>query len=292
MIEEVRFVLEKHQSPERVSLIMGALSLFYEYDYTAHEFELINSINSEDLIAGDGVVLAINNIVETAANEIIKAHEIVLNVETSLRNKINILDGLKTLETFTDSDAVLNAIDEDYEDPNQILANLLALVTDREWGDYADVLHNVPNALINRINDIHVKLKEGQEIEDDIVEEGLQCKDLECEALRNRVKDYMKRNSGEEKLLIETMVSEGYRVGLDFDYMINETAETLESFYPKNPQAAAKNIMSLALASPISVSDLKNEIGERLENLYDDMTFITNVDIALTEEMKKVVAYG
>jgi hypothetical protein len=284
MIEDLRYVLSQYLNPERTRLLIGAVSTLYEYNYTSFESPILQLINVLPDVGSEKMLMDTATIIERSMEIVLREHGLTF-VSGDLTIKMDILDGLKTLETYDDHEALVD-IATDEEDPSQALCEMLALVTNRSWADFAEPLGDVPSSLIERLLSVHERemgIREALEDDDSDATEIDVCK------LRARLKNYLSK-SGKD-LMAADLVASGYRVGTSIDQLLTAKLDELYSFMPKKPELAAKNLMSIALMSSESISTLKQAINDRLEDLYDDVSFITGVDVALTDEMRKVVAY-
>lgn len=287
MIDELDYVLTECVSPERKRVYMSAVDILHDYDFHSFDFEIQNIIPVQNIIGTEQMITDIHNVINTACDTVFREHGLSVSTD-ALPIKVAILRGLKDIQSFEDHDTVV-ALCMDGGEASEIFADLMELVVDRPWGEVMNAISAVPQNLIERLKELHAQNSRDEETEiDDIQDDMLHARTTEV--LRQRVKGYMKRT--QETLVIDTLVQEGYRVGASMKHYLGGAADKLASYEPKQPTQAARDLLSLALATHTEEKDLKKLIGETIEEIYADMSFITDVDIALTDEMRKVVVHN
>lgn len=287
MIDELNYVLEQTVTPERKSVLLSAVNILHEYNFHGMDFEIVQMIQTEDVIGTDNLVNGIETVISRGLDVVLRNHGLVTtNPDTRLRSAA--LNGLMDLQFYDDHDAVLAEIDNT-TDPTMSLCNLLAMVTDRDWGDFATLFVDVPSTLLDKLEELHTSMMNGEESEieeltDDVITEGKKAE------IKERLRRYLKHEP--KDLIIPTLIAGGHRLGTDAKVYMDAASEKLRSYEKRDAERIAKEFMAIALASPLQTRDFRNAIGEWLEETYDSIDVITAVDVALDNEMAKVNTNG
>lgn len=280
MFEAVDAYLEGKVSPERKDLILGCLARLEAYNLNAAVNEIVPMIESATDTPFEQILLDIDQILNVGMDRVLGEMSITMNTD-SLMIKDAILDGLKVLEDFSDHGLIVQMCDAS-DDEQQTLCELLELVTEKTWSDYAEVIASVNPALITRIADIHRKVEESEE--DDV---AIPAPDMTRQAM------IMKFFKAFAVTLAKTDIQDNATMlGTPVSILLTAHMDKLHEFDPRAPKQAAIEIVGLALISDLPNNDLIRKTKELIDDVYADINFITQVDVAMDDVFKEVAING
>ena len=181
---------------------------------------------------------------------------------------------------YEDSVTILQFCDLD-DDSIQTLADLLEIVTDRTWADYSDVLKSVSPALIRKLAELHRTRGETEDLERSFTGEPMRR-----DALIKHFNTYLTS-------LTKQAVSEDLTmIGTPFNFIANRYREQLADLQPRAAKQAAIELVGLSLASDTSLTDFVRSTKDRVDEIYSDINFITEVDSEIDNVVKEVMGRG
>jgi hypothetical protein len=174
----------------------------------------------------------------------------------------NILTGMSDLIGFSDSQRILD-ICEDDGSPEDILADVLALVYGGEAIEYLVCFDYVIPSMIDRI--ISITNQRVEELEDVIVTEEIIEPTVLGEQAPALLRQFMGNHNASKFALL---LSNGYRLGYDIDTYLDKTVP----YGAINPEDTAVEYMAAAIASgrtPIqAVQEASNILEVRMADVH------------------------
>lgn len=288
MYEELSAALSHNVPVPQKMEVLTLVQTLHDYDFHDMDFELINIMGQDSTIGTEQMIGDIRTVIETGAHKVLE--QLGLKVYADNFSLLNaVLRGLKLIEDYEDSETIISTTSDEV-DNTQVLSDLLALVTDWEWSDFAQVLGDVPRGLLERIITVHEEHIQDQESEAEETVEAVEERQRIAN-YRERVKRYLTHHK--DIAFARNLLDQGFRLGYEPKHYINAVFDELVEFEEnKKAERVAHEMVALMLMSNIPIAQLRNTIGEWLEKIYTDMTFVTNIDVAVTDEMPKVTNNG
>lgn len=279
MFEKLEVFLDNVSSPGFKGDVLAALLIMQRYGFMNAWSEISQLLDTSNDIPADKLVIDIDTIIQTGLNVILENHQI--NMDSPIGIKIDVLEGLKTLQDYEDSTTVLQHCDAD-SDPVQTLCDLLAIVTDKTWADFSDAITYVSKALIVRLGDLHREQDENKEHE--APTPGIEP--TRKEAIKKHFYKYL--TSLPKKAVMEDMTM----IGTPIDMLIERYRDTLNEYEPLAAKQTAIDLVGLSLISDVSMTDFVRQTKDLIEGIYSDVNFITKVDSEMDAVFKEVMANG
>jgi hypothetical protein len=278
MYEKLENFLDRNTSPMKRGIVLAGLDILDKYGLVAAWSEISQMLDTSNDIDAPQLLLDVEVIINTGLNNVLSQHQI--EVEGFLAIKIDILEGLKILMDYEDSTTILQFCDLD-DDSVQTLSDLLEIVTDRTWADYSDVLKSVSPSLIRKLAELH-----RTKGEDDGVERAFTVEPARRDALIKHFNTYVMS-------LTKQAISEDLTmIGTPFNMIANRYREQLADLQPMAAKQAAIEMVGLSLASDTSLTDFVRSTKDRVDEIYSDINFITQVDSEIDNVVKEVMGRG
>lgn len=278
MYEKLEYFLDRNTSEMKRGLVLAGLDILNKYGLVAAWSEISQMLDTSNDIDAPQLLLDIEVIINTGLNNVLAQHQI--QAEGFLGIKIDILEGLKTLMDYEDSATILQFCDMD-DDSVQTLSDLLEIVTVRTWADYSDVLKSVSPSLIRKLGELHRAKGESEDLE-----QSFKVEPARREALVKHFNSYLMS-------LTKQAVSEDMTmIGTPFNYIANRYKEQLADLQPMAAKQAAIEMVGLSLVSDTSLTDFVRTTKDRVDEIYSDINFITQVDSEIDNVVKEVMGRG
>ena len=279
MYDALSDFLERTAGPDRVGPVIAAMHILERYGLVNTFSEISLYLNTANGVDIQQVLLNIDSMTHAGLNAVLDAHQI--KVDGNLSMKVDVLEGLKVLMDYEDSSTIMQFCELD-DDPIQTLSDMLAMVTTRTWADYADALQSVSRALINRLADLHRDRDEEMAMETPT----LTVDPVRKEASLRHFNGYL------TSLAKHAVVEDMSQLGTSFELLVERYKETLAEYEPRAAKQAAIDIVGLALIGDISMTDFIRQTKDKIEHIYTDINFITQVDMEMDAVFKGVMGHG
>lgn len=278
MYERLEQFLGKNTSDIKRGVVMAGIYILEEYGLVSAWSEIAQMLETSNNVDTAQLVLDVEVIVNQGVNNVLAQHQI--KAEGNLGIKIDILESLKILMDYEDSATIIQFCDLD-DDPTQTLCDLMELVSNRTWGEYADVLKEVSGSLIRKLADIHRAKGEAEDLE-----QSFRVEPQRKEALVKHINTYLV--SLTKRALAEDMTM----IGTPFKMIIHRYNDEITSLQPMAAKQAAIELVGLSLISDTSLSDFTRQVKDQIEEIYSDTNFITQVDMEIDNVIKEVMGRG
>lgn len=280
MLDILRDYLVDATSPEIVDQIEKAHDAFDRIglqDY-APGFEQLLMTNDDadesDTLGG------IIDLTKRLANQILQQHSIMASDQASVTVLTEFIEALVELQQASDHIPEILKICAQQHDPEELFAELVALVGTNEAEHYLVELEHVSRALINRIAEL-ARSQEFATVEED---EG------EREFREERISKFNKFMHFilDPELAISRIAQMDIDAGYPFIVYANMVGREFEGL---EPEVAAQNLIGMALLSGDGFQTPTVVIKANLENLVSDVDMITKIDIAVSDLLVRFQAY-
>lgn len=276
MFEKLENYLNEWVSEERKDSILDALTVMNTYSFPNAWSEISTMLEHATDESLDMIIDAVETIINTGLDRLLRMHTIM--AIGTIPVKTRILEGIKALENYEDSQTVL-AMTGDTSDPVQTLSDLLALVTPLGWTDFADVIQDVSPTLLVKLEELYISMEDQ--------EQGFPTP---SEVKQKRVNAFIEKYP--TSIAAKAIVEDFRPIGVPANILINDYRLDLTLFEPKAPDQAAIEIAGIGLISDITETEYLKQTRDLLEQVFVDINFITKVDVSLSTVMTEVSRYG
>lgn len=259
-------------SPENVDAIENAHLAFDRIglqDYTPG-FEQLLMVNDD---ADEGDTLAgIIDLTRSLSDGIFQQHSITLSDESSLATRTEFINALVDLQQATDHIPDILKICAQQHDPEELFAELVALVGTHEAEHYLVDLAYVSPALISRIAEVATAQEFATVDEDDDAREYREVRIAKFNRFMHFILD--------PELAFAKLVHQGIDAAYPFALYANMIGREFEEL---DPVVAAQNLLGMAFYSDDGFQSPLATIKSNIEQLISDVDIVTKVDIALSD---------
>lgn len=208
MMDEIDLFVKQSYSPEICALFYRAFDMFEELysdvDYNAPYIAiLMDSANEESGEVSDLLYARLKNDVI----ELLRVHEIEVSDSAELRNLIEVLEGIVTLQDYDDRNAILTII-EAGADTMSTFAELIGLVTTLEEHSVFSTINGVKPELFTTLVE-YLDPNNDVDLDDD--------SEVIDQALLKKVKVFVDY-CGDKSTYAIQLVRGGYAIGAQFDH--------------------------------------------------------------------------
>lgn len=216
-----------------------------------------------------GTLESIVDLTKSLQHEILKQHEIVLNEDASLDMLTLFVNGVLDITNYEDKNTIYDTTIMGGL-PEEIYAELMAIVTDKDVEDLMINISSVSIALINRIRSMSTStLIEEENNDDDIIEKQ---KHID---IFNRFIGL----AGTKELEIVKLVTEaGISIGYPFSVYVGIIGRNLEAM---STTKAARELLGMALLSFDGIDRPRTVIKDHIDNYISNIDNITKIDVEI-----------
>lgn len=140
-------------TPERKLVVVEAMRSLTRLGIQDHAF-YVNEILESPEEENDVILSRIDVLLQNAIHDSLRNFGIEIDPTTPLKMRTDILNGVLSLDDWSDPEAIQQLCDAD-DEPEGILATLLELVTQTSHAEYVLYLRRVSPAFIERVDDVH-----------------------------------------------------------------------------------------------------------------------------------------
>lgn len=280
MLDILRDYLVEATSPENVDSIEKAHDAFDRIglqDYSPGFEQLLMTNDESD--QGD-TLGGIIDLTKQIANGILQQHSIRVSDEASISTLTEFIDALMELQQASDHIPEILKICAQQHDPEELFAELVALVGTHEAEQYLPELEYVAQSLIQRINDLAIAQEFGTNNED----EAERTFREERIARFNRFMHFLT----DPELAIAKIAHSGIDAGYPYVVYANMLGREFEEF---DALTAAQNMLGMAFYSGDGFGTPLSVIKGEMENLVADVNKVTQIDIAVSDLLVRFQAY-
>ncbi len=263
MFDELEEYLSHTTSPERASILMEAARLLFDAGVRAHESDIERVLRMADQFTTDDNIFDLFSLLTNYSERTIASFGLIISDEIPLGCQNHILSGLLTFENYGDPDFLLGILQKE-EDIETKVSDLLDAVTPLNWANFAPYIDHVSDALLLRIEEVAT---ENLPVEEE-------RKDLS--PFRDRLKRHTDKN-GEGKAV--ELIRQGVTLGSAIETFLEEAEATLGDLEAQ-PDALAKELVGLALASGLPDNELRVMVSELVEDFARDINIVTKANDA------------
>jgi hypothetical protein len=270
MLDILDTYLASNATPELAQTIKTALTVFDKIGVDSYEQKYEELLMLDDMVDQGATLSAIVDITKNMQREILSEHSVVLHDSVGIDVMSIFISGLMLIADYDDKEQLLK-ITKLEEPAEEVLAELLALVTEKSAEELLVEIESVSQFLINRVAELATAS------EDVPSEEEVLQKAVHVTAYKYFC-NYIQTNP----LLISQLLNNGIDVGFSFAVYAKLISADLESLTPKQ---IAYELIAAALLSIDGIDNVRSIITENLENLVHDIDKITQVNIAVSDTL-------
>ena len=258
MLDILNQYLDTAVTVEMKTVISEAISAFDKIGFETYDNDFESVLLLSDTVNTSDTVDSIVKLIKDFQYDILKNHGIYLNEEASIEMSTLFIVGLMDIQVYNNKAELLKTTQLDLN-ANEVLAEVIALVCNKNADELLLVIDSVDTSFIGRLKDITDE-QETPVTEEDAIQKQKYAIDIK------RFANYV-----QHKLQIQTLLTEGLDVGFPFIIYGNITGKDLEEM---TVERASAELVGMAIVS----SDGANNPLSIIRNSLD--TYITNVDKA------------
>lgn len=269
MLDILRDYLTEAATPELREALEDAHAVFDRIDLPDYQrdFEAVLMMDGSN---DQGMTLtAVTELTRIFLVDLIRKHEIVPAQDASIPMLTTILTGILDIQDYDNHYDILNVIAME-SNPQETLAELLALVTAKTVEDFISDLEDVNFVVINRIRDMALAKDIPPPSEEEQAEQRAYIEKLQ------RFRGYLIN----APLITVKMLESGLDTGFPFLTYVGLIGREFEE-WPVDK--IAHELMAMALISNDGTNNPTEIIQAHLENYIADMNKLTKVHIKLRE---------
>lgn len=277
MLDILKEHLAESVTTELLSVLESAHDVFESYGLENYEqgFAELLLVSESESFQGASLNDAIVDLTDQLLVQILTQHAIVLTEEATTADRVLMAQALQVLEQYEDSQVILDTCALP-QSPEEILADLVALVTPVSADNLLLLLDSVGVALVARLKELHS------------IQSADADEDPEAAALTQRcLKKFtiFLRFTDAVPLEITKLVKAGFPIGLPFEqYLRALEAKVVKLDHPK----AAEELYGMACVSCDGLDNPRSVIDPHLELLYPELSDATRITTALTSLFLRV----
>jgi hypothetical protein len=276
MFEAAKEYLNGRVAEEHAGVILGALMCLERHGFMSAWVEISNRIEEISDSPTSVVLDDIETILTIGLNVVLANHSIYMEGSTAI--KTIVAEGLLVLADYDDSSQIVSMCDAD-DDSIQTLCDLLEMVTEKTWADFAEVIIKVSPALIKALGDRH-------RARDEEMDDGMRIvtDPVRLAAIGKHLATYPVTRA-------KTAITEdGVYIGCPLDILLNAHRPYLNSLQPAAAIQAGIELVGLCLISDMSFTNFNRLVKDQIEAVYSDVNFITQMDISVDEVLRSIVS--
>lgn len=258
---------------EKQMLYLQAMSTLDNYGNTTAWSEISAMLEYTTDTSVNDVIFSIHQIIDVAVNELLLGLAITPNEESSLQDRIDLLDALKLLENFDDS-VMIVGLCQSNEEPREILAAALKEAANYSDDRCIDTAYLVTYSLIDRIEQVHI-----DKLSMDGLEVSLEEHDTKQYHIAiNRIRQFIEQNPN--TLLTQAIEEDQLPLLLRDEVVVSRYKENLLNL--KDPKQIALNLIGILLTTSLDLITIQSDFSQWVTHLYDDpqLTIQASVHLA------------
>jgi hypothetical protein len=268
MLDILHDYLNDAVAPEAVQVITSAHDTFEQIGLENYEsaFEEILMLDSQ-VDVGE-TVNAVVSLTQQLQQKILLEHGVVLTNDATIAVGNAFISGLLQIQEYDDLVQLQQVLSSDGS-PEEILAMVLDLVSERDADDLMTHIETVSPFLLTKLKD-YARTNEKLLDDDDPADKVVYV------AAFNRFYAYIKASS----LLTLNLLVNGVGPGFPFMVYAKALSTQLDSLTPKQ---AAQELVAMALLSSDGIDNPRAVIQANIEHLISDVDRITRIDVVVSE---------
>lgn len=276
MFDKIKGFLDRTVSVEKAGLLLGALYALDAHGFVRANAEIDSMLNTDNDLDSATMIDNIYTVVTVGVDAVLDAHQIT--IDGNLDMKVAALEGLLRLQNWEDASSIV-ALCDGSSDPIQTLSDLLEMVTDKTWSDFADCIIRATPALIEKLSAMY---------QDKVpVEEQSAFIPID-DMRRNAILKFLKLYPA--SIAKGAIENDMYKVGTPFGIIVQNHHEQLAMQEPQAPKQAALELVGIALISNIPFNDFVKQTKDQIDAVYADINFITQVDVEMDSVLQGVLS--
>lgn len=273
MLAILKEALDSQASPEFISMIDEAHSLFDDYELPDFTFEFEQILGVADNSDPTDLNTEVYNLTLTFQNQILHSH-LVFPVESAKIPNLNkVLTALMKIEQTEFIEEVLSICEEE-SNSTEAFCEVIALVGGYEITDIIESIENVEVSLIKRIIELMNRRKENEFL--NVIDHTTRNDVLQ------RYKDFSSDPSFSEQPLMSRYFEEGVEIGLTFDTYVKYVREHLNS---DKADFIAREYLAAALISSDVPKNPREIVKDKLNDVYTEIDVLTPILLSVDKQL-------
>lgn len=261
--------LESITQPETVRIILESCHLLSNAGIHSHEVDIEAILSTCDDFEPEMNLKDIMALLIEYLDSTITEYGISLDEELYIEPLNRVLDTLLILPFYGDSGLVLSTLEEDINNEDKF-SQLIALITHREWSEFAILIKRVNYSLIEAIQKRAMSLLPDDQPLEDVT------------PYRER---YMRFTRQFGSHLGQRALNEGVRLKTPYSLFIDRYEESLYTL-SANPKALSLNLIGLLMISDVKDSDFTTVLNTLIEHYAKDINTITKTHFYNEQHLK------
>lgn len=269
--------LAQTSTPEFFASIASAFQTFERVGLENYEngFEELLMTDDLDVVQGASTTEAVLELTCELLRRVLGDHGVVATPEATCTQLNDLVNALLDLQTYSDFETITATASLDGE-PNEVFAELVALVTPHQPQEVMVWLQDVSYFLLKRIRELAKRdpspAEAAEQAERVAMHRGLLEKAVACAALSNQ-------------LDVTNAVRQGLSLGLPFFVYIQRFGYQLQ-FY--SADRAGQELLAMAYASRDGWANPSGMVHEHVERYVSNMDTLTAIDVDVTNRLLKI----
>ena len=279
MLPELREFLASATTPELLDVIEEANQAFDNIGLEGYSDNYLQVLMASDQMDQGEAVSTIVSITDGMLRQILNEHGITVDSATTTDVLSKLVSGVMAIQDY-EGVAEIQGIVADDCSTEEMLANLMELVTELHAETYLTVLEFVNPFFISR-------LKEVIEVCEAATEQPEAEPPVEIMEKTKKLVSFVKFLE-RPKLDIMEHLSAGLRVGYPMSIYLNALGPDIEQMDPKK---AAQELLAIAFISGDAQHTPREAVSERIDNFVSSLERITEIDAHMRDILLRFERY-
>lgn len=276
MFDKFENCLNKWVTPEKRELYLTAVSVLARHGSYRAWTEISQYIEfAETQDSTSMIVDTIDNCLMIDIERVLEEHTII--VETTMSVMVTILESLLFIDVCEDSQTLLNLL-EGSENEMEVLFRLLEFASGKPWEYFSEGILSVSPFLLERMQEIltNKTITTESSVEDNSIETD------KLQKLSTFIEKYP--NSFVTKAITDDFM----HIGMPIDILIEKFKLDIAALQQESAKHSAIEMLGLSLVSDTPFTNAVTKAKSLIEYFFNDIRFMTDVDIALDNIVREV----
>lgn len=253
MIPEIETLLEPMVGSHRAAVYTRALTVLKKHGEDNSLNELTGMMQGDDHVPISMLTDAVDNVILTGFRVVHSAHGIV--AEGNVAQMTDLTDGLYSLQHFDLAEPILGICNNEELVAKDKLCELLQLMTTIHYTEFEDLIHYVPDTLIDKISEIYTP-KNTETPHVPHARENL-----------NMIKAFGVKYT--DCLIHHILTTDQFRLGTPYDLLCKEYAPFFQED-AISTEEKTRGVVSIALVSGARKINIKGIVQDVIDHFFGD----------------------
>lgn len=274
MYDKLILLLRQLVSEPCSEALIQSLLVLDAYQYTGPWSDIASYIDSGPRDSTAMLIDTIESIITLGLKNVLG--QLTIQVDGNHVMMTTVLEGLKLLEGYDDSESILVTIDQNLS-TIETLSELLELVTPCKADDFMLSIIDCSPSLVSSIRAVY----DGTTVTED--DNPLRIPEDKLPLVRRFI--IGKPNSIAAIAIKQDLIP----YGASIETLINTYAESLLSLQPAAPEQAAIELIGLVLISDTELKDIRTVVKRFFDVAFSELEFITRMNIAVDNNLNEAL---